>query len=453
MATTPTTLKDLATQVRDLYDAAAARTRQELADAQAALDAARAGQRADAALLTAKQAALAAARAELAATEVPIDAEALLGEVAKLQVDARRLQAALLDRGDAVARAEADVAAAKSLLARVSGARDEAAGEVEPATAEHERRVGWRAAATAAPLDTLAADATATLAGAAYVDAKKRVTDDVPAKLVASARKGHGVETARVARVALSLSDTEDLLATEQDTNGGPAGEAEKLRLEMIRAEAALRDWAEHARERYDLALAQLEALSSATTGLFTPAQVAELAALKDDGGDAVDLRLPRETAREKAIDAAFDLDDAITKARAPDPTASVSAVAAVVTARGKRDQANADYVDADGDFTADARKDFARWSAAVPEPVWRKLVGFLEAEAALDALKDVAAADLVSAHEDAEAALAASLWNAERHALSAAYLEEQVNLREALLARALSVRQQRLLSALRGDA
>jgi hypothetical protein len=124
-----------------------------------------------------------------------------------------------------------------------------------------------------------------------------------------------------------------------------------------------------------------------------------------------------------------------------------------VTTAEGKRDAADLAYGTADGKFTAPARAAFGAWSAAVPEPVWRKLVGFLEAEAALDELKDVVATDLVTAHTDAEEALAEALWNAEVHALSAAYLEEQVTLREALLSRALSVRQQRLLSALRGDA
>lgn len=453
MATTPTTLKDLATQVRDLYAAAAEGAREELTDAHAALDAAKSALAADAALLTAKQASIATLRAELAVTEVPIDATALLGEIAKLQVDARGLQARLLDGGDAVARAEAQVAAAGAFLARVQGAKDEAAAEVPAAQAEHDRRMAWRAAATSPPLATLAADATATLAAADYKNAKKRVEDDFPAKLIGSARKGYEVETARIGRVAESLGDVEDLLAAEQETNGGPAGEAEKLRLDMIRAEAALRDWADHARERYDLALAQLAAVRNTTPKLFNAAQIAELAALKTKGDAAVDLRNPREDLRKVVIDAVFDVDDVVTGARAPDPTADVSNVTAVKDMKAALVKANGDFGKGETDFTAAMRKDFSAWSAVVPEGVWRKVVGYVEAEAALNDLKGIVAADLVTAHEDAETALAEALWNAEVHALSAAYLEEQVNLREALLARALSVRQQRLLSALRGDA
>lgn len=462
MATTPATLQDLATQVRQLYLDARSGAQAELAAAQSALNDARAAQTADAAALVALNAGIAGKQAQLAgASDVPVDAAALLEEIAAAQVEARALQAALLDRGDAVATAEAEAAAAQGYLGRVSTAFSRADAAVRTADTDEARRQAWRDAAPA--LDAEVADAAGHQlddADSLYDTARDRVVAEVPAGLLSAARKGYGVEARRRNRLERSLKEIADLLADRENTDGGPDGNAAFLRLQLERAEAELGAWSEQAKSRYDVAVAQLTVLAPPVTPeqpvrppLFTPSEAALLTSLTAAGDAAVALRNPREDARGDLLDARVDARDDATTARADDPAGQDDTGSPPGSPPDDVAAAQQAYDDADADYTAQMRADFAAWSAAVPEAVWRMLVGFVEAGATLQALRTGDSTTLVDAAQDAEAALAAALWNTERHALTVAYLEEQVNLREGLLSRALSVRQQRLLSALRGDA
>jgi hypothetical protein len=471
MATTPATLKDLAIQVRELYLEAKSDAQERLGAAQAALTAARKQHADDTALLVAKNAEIAAKQAQLAASsETPADATALLAEIATAQVESRALQAKLLDDGDAVSAGEAGVAAAQGYLASTSAAFGRAEQEIRPvepfdpgdpeytgpAEDEEVRREAWRDAAPA--LDAVAAAAGQQLddADSLYDQARDRVVAAVPANLLAAARKGYEVENRRRDRLARSRDEIEDLLADVHRTDGGPEGEAEALALELERAEGDLRAWSEDAQTRYNLAIAQLTVLAPpeppARPPLFTPAEEARLAALTAAGDAAVAQRTPREEARADLIEATVDYRDAETLALADEPGGWGDSPPG--SPPGGDLQAARDAFDAaETAYTQQSREDYAAWSAAVPEAMWRKLVGFVEAEATLQELRGMGSAALLSAAQNAEADLAEARWNAERHALTVAYLEAEVVLREGLLARAVSVRQQRLLSALRGDA
>lgn len=471
MATTPATLKDLAVQVRELYLEAKSDAQERLASAQAALTAARKQQAEDTALLVAKNAEIAAKQAALAATsETPADAAQLLAEIATAQVESRALQAKLLDDGDAVAADESGVAAAKEYLAGTSSSfahADQVIRPVEPfdpdepkyagpAEDDEARRAGWRRAAPA--LDAIADAAGHQLddADSLYDQARDRVVAAVPANLLAMARKGYEVEGRRRDRLARSRDDIEDLLADRRRADGGPTSEAASLALALERAEGELRAWSEDAQTRYNLAITQLTVLAPpeppARPPLFTTAESARLAALTAAGDAAVAQRTPREEARADLLEAIADARDEETLALADAPGAWGDA-SPPLSPPGDLEAAQDAFDDADLAYTQQSREDFAAWSAAVPEATWRKLVGFVEAEATLQELRAMGSAALLSAAEGAEADLAEALWNAERHALTVAFLEAEVNLREGLLSRAVSVRQQRLLSALRGDA
>jgi len=476
MATTPATLRDLAIQVRALYADARSDAQAELAAAQKRLTDARQEQSEDAAGLAATNAGIAEKQKRLAeVSNVPADAAVLLEEIAAAQVEARAKMAELLDDGDAVAQAEAEVAAAQGFLGSVTASLGRAEGQIRPdgkggytgpAEDEETLRQGWRDAAPA--LDAAVADAAAGQlddADTLYKRAKAKVEAEVPGGLLDAARTGYGVQARRVAAAEGSLDRIEDLLAAREEADGGPAGHAAALALELDRAEDELRGWSEDASSRYALAIAQLAAFAPADPNadplppLFTPGEQASLASLAAAGDPAVLLRNPREEARADLIEAVTDAEDADTEAAADDPfgydpagsppdgSPPGSPPDTVADAQQAFDQA-------DGAYRAGAAPgDFAAWSAAVPEAVWRKLVGFLEAEATLQSLRDGDSATLVGQQQTAEGELAAALWESERHALTVAWLEEQVNLREALRARALSIRQQRLLTALRGDA
>lgn len=470
MATTPATLQDLAGQVRDLYQDAKSDAQKDLATAQAGLTAARQAQADDTASLVAKNAEIAGKQAQLAASsEVPVDATALLAEIATAQVEARALQATLLDDGDAVAAAEARVAAAQGFLAKMSAAGTRADGAIAAADADEKRRKGWRDAAPG--LDTsVAAAAQALLAdgNSVYGIAKQRVEAAVPAKLLAAARQGYAVENRRRDALEDSAEAIQDLLADYEKNDGGPDGNAAFLRLQLDRAESALRGWSDNAAARYALAVAQLTVLAPPEPPTRPPIfTTAEQERLNDAGAlaareAAADQRNLREDARADLFEAQDDAADADTIAHADDPTGydelgSPPSSPPDSSPPGSPPDdvaaAQAAFDAQDAAYTAAMRTDFSGWSAAVPEATWRKLVGFVEAEATLQELAGDTSGPLLTAAADAEADLAEALWNAERHAVTVAYLEEQVNLREGLLARAVSVRQQRLLSALRGDA
>lgn len=477
MATTPATLKDLAVQVRDLYLDARTGAQADVSAAQARLTAARDAQKQHAAGLVAKNTGIADRQKQLPeVSSVPADAAELLDEIAGLQVEARALQGTLLDDGDAVAGAEAAMAAAQGFLTRVAAgfARadqqvrpDGRGGYTGPAEADEARRQGWRDAAPA--LDAAVGDAAAHQlddADTLYKRAKAKVDAEVPAGLLAAARDGYTLETRRRAAAEGSVARIEDLLAARRQSDGGPEGSADALALELERAEDELRRWSEEAASRYALAVTQLSAFAPVVVDpnappvppLFTAGEQAKLASLGAAGDAAVALRSPRDDARADLIEAQADALDAGTEALADDPTGydgmgSPPDASPPGSPPGSVDDAEEALAAAEQAYTAQMRKDFAAWSAAVPEAVWRRLVGFVEAEATLQELRNGDPAALVEHQQDAEAALAQARWAAERHALTAAYLEEQVKLREALAARALSVRQQRLLSALRGDA
>ena len=457
----PETLQQLAVQVAALYAAAKTEAQESVAAAGTALAAARDRLRTNGDLLAAKNQEIAAKRAELADAEVPTEAAALVEELADLQAEARALQAALLDDADAVARGEAEAKAASGFLERVSAALAEAQAELAREAVDGPRRQELRDAVAAPPLDTLAADATAAMgAGTEFDDAKTRVTDEIPAELLTAARKGMEVEDDRRRQRLDSLEAVEDLLLTELEDNGGLDEKATALQLRFARADAALRAWVKQGPGRLTQALAQAAAVNAGDS-LLTDAEEAEVAARETAGAAAVPKRTAREEARKDVTEAEVKLGDALTTALAPDPTADVSADAgvdaaeqALTTARTALEDAGEEYDKfADGSAPPTFAEDFTAWSSALPESVWRKVVGFLEAEATLTELGAVDGGDLATAHEDAEKALAAALWDAERHALTVAYLEEQVAMRAEAAGRADAARSARLLAAVRGDA
>jgi hypothetical protein len=336
-------------------------------------------------------------------------------------------------------------------------------GFTGPAADDEQRRQGWRDAAPG--LEGAVADAAAGQlddADTLYKRARAVVDTEVPAGLVTAARNGYAVETRRMAAVEGSVARVEDLLATHEQADGGPEGNAAALALALDRAEEELRAWSESAAGRYALAISQLAALAPEDPAadplppLFTTAESTQLAGLGAAGDAAVLLRTPRENARAGLIEAEVDAADDHTEAVAGDPYGYGGSPPETSPPGSPPDAVGAaeDALEAaENAYTAQMRSDFSKWSAAVPEAVWRKLVGFVEAEATLQELRNGNATDLVAHQQDAESDLAAALWASEQHALTAAYLEEQVKLREALRARALTARQQRLLSALRGDA
>lgn len=446
MAIPPTTLAELATETVTLYANAITSAQADLTKAQAALASARELQTEDTALLADTQKDLAALRAELSITEVPADADALLTEIAELQVDERRQNAVLLDDADAVAGAQATADAATAWLRALNRRAAEAAAAVLAAEAEKERRDRWKVAAVAPPLDTLAADAGDLRDGTEFDDAQTQVDDALPQAIRDAVDQGWAVENERLKQTAESEAHAWSLLATEVGATSPIA-----LARDLAVADEALRRWAEQGVQRYARAAAQIAVLQDPLLDpLLTEAQSDALEANATDGPAAAELLTERETARQAVLVAQGTLDDATLAARAADPTdldvASV-VVAQQTALEGKLTDLGAVQ------YEEEQQEAWGLWSGDVPLDAWKKVVGLKEAAATLNELRAVNGAGLVTADATAEAALADALWTAEQKALKLSFLDSQAALRGALLEQTLAARPARLLAALRGDA
>ncbi|MFL5383930.1 MAG: hypothetical protein ACJ8GN_15520 [Longimicrobiaceae bacterium] len=451
-------LKDAAATVRDRYRAARNRAQQDLADAQRGLAAARALQTLDTAALADAQKGIAATRALLATAPVPPNVHELELALGVLQVAARKYAAALLDDGDAAALAQARADAAGGYLSTIAPLLAAAEAAVTTATDEDDRRQRLRVAAKTAPLDTLAADADA-LAASDAADAQLAIASAFPRELLDAVDAAWTVEADRGQAVA----DTQGNAAADlsaQRAAGGTAEKADAARDALVKAEAALRRWAEGGRARYDRALAAVLAVNLAP--VLSPAEQAALDALGGPGSPpgetAEQHREDREKARQDLLAAALAYETAVQDARAAAPWADAAVIGAdanVSTKSAALLGAQAAYDTAAGTYAADA----ATWGAltgSLSDASWQKLVDFREAQ---DTLADLGATDpaavdtLVAGLDAAEDALGAALIADAEHRLKVGYLERETALRAALADRAAVARPARLLAAVRGDA
>ena len=451
----PTTVLQFAQNTRNADSTDRANMQAALQAAQTALAAARAAHTGTTASLAAKQKEIAAKRAEISTADTPAEGATLLGELTVLLREERALQAELIGKGDAVAEAEGTAAISAAALARISAKLALSEAALVEATVENGQRNTWKTAATAAPLDTLSADADTALTEELYTDARTRVNDALPAKLRDTARKGVETEAARLERLKASRDAAENLLMAELQANGGVMGMVARRRMELARAERELREWTEQARTRYDRSLSLLATVNEGDS-ILTETEETGVEELDESAGqDAADLRIALADADVAAHDARLDVEEATYTALADDPRVDTSTVPAVVTATETMDERNEELEDARTAYDA-AADDFTAWTAEVPDPAWRKVLAYLEADITLHDLGETDAAAvtaLVGAVTTAEANLAAALDAAETHAYTVALLEDYVTLREDRVTRFGATYPARLLSAVRGDA
>jgi hypothetical protein len=452
---TPTTVLEFATSRRDRDLAAKTSAQATLTAAQTALTAARATLATTTADLTAKEKAVAAKRLEVANADTPAEGAALLAELTTLVHEYRVLQSQVGDARDAAGDAEAGATAAAAELARLTAQLAAAEVGLVAATADGARREGWKAAATAPPLDTLAADAAAALAAEPYTTASALVTDALPPKLLAAVKAGFDQENARTARLQASQAAAEDLLMNELETNDGAQGLLERREMELARAERALRDWTDQASARYARALALLDSIASggALLNATEDGRVQELDVAA--GQNAADLRVALEGKRQAAFDAQLSLDEATHTAIAVHPADDPATNPDVVAAKAASDAADTALASAASDYAA-AEADFTAWTAEIPDAAWRRVTAYLEADAILHQLSDTDAADvtaLVDDVTDAETDLAAALDAVETHQNTIAFLDAYLTLRADRVTRSGATHPTRLLSAMRADA
>lgn len=446
----PTTLLEYAERRKTDAQSASASAQTAVVNAQTAVQTAR-----DAlASATAAAAALASQIAQkrgALADAPPADMAALTAEITALTIQWRTAQGTLLQRGDDLASAQADSDLARADLTRATARLADASAAYDGAVAQDAMRQGWKTA-LAGPLGTLHDDAGTALTEDPYNAAAARI-GALPAKLTDAAAAAYAAAAAELESLRGEVEAAEDTLGKHYRTKHGVAGAVEDKRIAFERAAERVRDYATLDGSRYQSALATLTALAAAP--LLT---ADETTAISDAGKEAAreaaaDLMTARETKRQAADEAQTEYDNTLVDKQADNPGADVSGDTDVTAAEGALTTANGDLSSAEGDYAAKA-DDFRGWTAVVPDAAWQRIRAFYAAQGTLQALSTGrTAAQLSSDLDSAEAALVTALLALGPDLWAEDYLADALARREARLARAGSTLQDRLLSAMRGDA
>src|SRR5690606_20595512 len=140
---------------------------------------------------------LAGKRAELAQADTPAEAATLAAELAELVALQRERQAELLTAREALADALSSSQRVAATLTRLRSRLARAEADLAAATRYADTRTAIKDAASAPPLDTIAADADAVLSGDEFSEAETLITDALPERLLAAARRGYEFQLAR----------------------------------------------------------------------------------------------------------------------------------------------------------------------------------------------------------------------------------------------------------------
>jgi hypothetical protein len=306
------------------------------------------------------------------------------------QADAR---VRLRDAMERAARAQAAVANAAAAVDAAGAAVRDATTRADRATDRQQKLTQLTTSLGEPPLKTLVADATALSASATLTDARDRVAELLPPKLLdrSSVRGAEaGEPLAGAAVVATSaLAEANGLLGTDADA----ALSIARARLDL--AEQQLRNYAGSAAARLSRAETLLTPLAKLPD--LSPAEAASIDEKSAERKDAV-----RALGFEKDLAAARrtwdDKDRAVTNARlaalAEDPDRDPETAQAVIDAIAARDDktivdplnnARAKYDDA-------AQNALNAWEVEVPAWLWQAALDLHEATAELTALADNAA-------------------------------------------------------------
>ena len=368
-----------------------------------------------------------------------------------LELRAAREDALAADAALKLGEREAERARAAAADARRAAADATAFFKQETARAarraDHEARLGEeplvdlpaRAGAAQDPADPLFAGARGRLEGAGA---------DLPAALRTRAVERYGAELDRLAAARQAVRDSGALLAAALAPSGGAAPAAWAA---LAAAEETLASWVNGAPAR----LAEAVGLLAQVRDSPEPT-AAEAAALADPervaaGEEAVDLEKTRDDARAAFAAKQAELDKKRLEVQAADVEADPDddlAVQALLLEVGTL----ADQLQDAEDALEPARAALDDWEATVPETVWASVQAFERARRLLAELAATDPADLLTALDAAETALADALAadaKARRtlETLTAAAAERQDRADVAA-----ALRDRRLAGAVRGD-
>ncbi len=367
------------------------------------------------ALDTRLRAAEADLRARLAAIPTPADHAELVTQLTANLLAQAQSRVLRRDAQERLAIATGDVAAAGATATAATAELASAEQWLATATVAQNGLTAEKALLTAPPLDTIAADAAALKAAAAYSDAEDALRSRLPDALLDRSAERYaeaGFVTRQYPRVAAAALAASDKAGAAGDPLSAAAAAADR---DLSAARAALRDYVASAPERLARAaailarVAAVPALTADETAMLDPDS-----ALRPDAADAV-AAVPLEravaTTWEAYVEADITLRAAVYTALVADSDADPQTAAAVISAKAARDDpAVAGGLNtAKGNYTPAAQGALDAWEAAAPGWLWDAVRDFHEADALLTRLSDAATATaLVNAVDAAAGRVAA---------------------------------------------
>jgi hypothetical protein len=412
---------------------------------------------ADLKALDAGAAKIAAQRAQLAVTTVPAEAGALIKLITNGVIAQRTLQGTVFDDQAKLADAGAQVDAANGLLARAKSRVAAVQAAITAAGIDSKQREMLKTVAAAAPLLTIATDASTLLASTTATKAQARLDKNFPAAMQTIAKKRYFARRGRLDSLRATLAAAQDQLGDDL-AKDGLGGAVDQARMKLQRAQAALADEVATAAARFTKAqtlLQKLEAIDPPPTGsvpdVLTDAEKT-LRGTLDATGVAAE---PTAEALDTDLLAVFTAQDAVDTAIIKQITTNVDLLATstdVATARAAVGTAQATFDSKLATFVAANKADLDQWQAVIPDPAWNLLLDYETGAAELAALKALNLTTLTGAMDTAEDDLVKALGAAELAQRRADALADAVALRQARLAAAQAAIGSRLASAIRGD-
>lgn len=455
----PTKITDVTAAELTRAKAAVTAAQANLAAAQATLAAAQAAQAARGKELLALEGQIAQIRTDLGTSPMPADADVLGTALEQAILTQRAKQSEAVEAEAAVDEAQHRLVAANAALTARTAAGIATKAADDDAQARGQQRTLWANAVAAPPLSTLKDDAQAAVAGPLDTAAKAKLAADVPNGLRERALDRAKTERQRREAAATGVSDAEDALAGVLGSGDyGDDGAVAAAAIAFTRAEAALRDYVQLGRERYDRALALLTAVVGARAP--TQAEVDRMkadeftkpAADNDPKVNFLKAEAARDDKRKALVAAQAKLDAAVLAARTTDPDDPNPTSADITKAQTDLGKAVTELGDAETAYKPALRTALRTWAGTVPDESWRALEGFEEAEAILEGLGGLTASTLVTKLRNAEDAYATAVIAAAKSARIRALFVATVATREAAGETAGRVEGGRRFAALRGD-
>jgi hypothetical protein len=399
---------------------------------------------------------------QIAQTTIAADGQQLFDDLDANTTQARSRQVAIVDGQERVAYATSRTGRAQDELQQAAAAAAASQAAITVTTKQDADHATWTTAATTPPLSSLPGQSDVTVAGPAKsaADAATARLDggsggDVPHDLFVQAQARRQLRIDRLTAIAASVVAAEDGEAAAAAA-AGYAGAATQAQLSFTRSEAALRDFALTAQERYNRALGLLAGVTGGTP--LNSVEEARIATLFQAAttANSFNLQQARDTAQATLDQGEDAVDAAVLAALTADPTKDPSTDAGVQAANAalpawQLDVTNDEtaYVGAGPGGPKDA---LDQLEAGVPAATWSLFDDYQEA---LSLLADLAAtnpATLAASLATDEDTYAKALRTVQDNARTVLTLGEVMQERDDRAAAAAQTQQSRLLQALRGD-